>query len=1113
MSGEVTRSGSLDSRPTRALDALGLNSPDLDAADAEIHDVGVHDVDPWAWLDRDDVQSEHVDTSGCRVTAVLVALDAARWLPETLAGLAALRRRPDRLIAIETHSTDSTLLLLERARDAGVLDAVYCDPDARGFGAAVSSALRQDAESPDRSPGARSPEAAEQVATRVQLDWLWLLHDDAVPAPDALDRLLTHVTVNRSIDVTGPKLLLPRRQHQVRRLSEIGVSISSTGRREVLVDTGEVDQGQRDEPRARLGVSTCGLLVWRSVWEELNGLDPALPVFRDGVDFGWRAHLAGYSVVTTPSAEFTHRQVGRAGLRPSGAAGRRPNQADRFLGMLVVAAHSRRHLLPLVWLRLVASCLLRSCGYLVGKAPARARDELFALASFVFRPGELRALRRRLRTVPRAPGAADVVRTLRPRWWSGLRIGAEVVSHAVSDRYHSVAGDADVPLLDELTGDDFSAVTEERSGNPWLAPIVVVGALTVVASLVAARDLLSLGSLTAPALLPAHSSLADLWRSVWAPIYGAPSQSSPPWLALMALGSTVFGGWPELFVTVLLCAVVPLSLLSAYPVVRRVIQGRRVRLWVATTYALLPVLLGGTNQGRLSLSVFGIGLPLLVLAARAVALRRPLAPEAWRGGWGAGIVLVGLVAFEPSLLLFAVVVALVGVVVLRRSPRKAGRVGIALAVPLVVLAPWWPSIIAAPGRLLTGPDSAVDGVPSAPEVWQLMLGREVGPGLPPLWLGAVVFSTIWAVALVGLLRRPRSRAVLAGWLVGLLALAAAVALSRLVVAVPPVGAEVRPWSGAYLLIGFGALVLAGGVGIDGLSHELGRRSFSWLQPLAVLAGLLVGVVTLLATGWWVWAGAAGPIDRTRLDALPPYVVNALQSDNAVRVLAVDLSGGAARYFVVAGDQTRLGDADRGFTFGGSADAPAQSGDLVTRMVAGTADADIAPQLRRLGIGFVFVTGGTDQQQIRVGSTPGLGAASGNLRGTVWQLEPAVSRVTLAAPDERFAAPVLGSPTVVSAGPPGRLLRVGEAADPRWRGTLDGAPLPAVTDGWQQAFAVPAAGGVLDYRLPVQTRWYLLAQGLVLLLAVVLAAPGIRRPEVRDPTRTSRRAATLGGVRP
>jgi hypothetical protein len=45
-------------------------------------------------------------------------------------------------------------------------------------------------------------------------------------------------------------------------------------------------------------------------------------------------------------------------------------------------------------------------------------------------------------------------------------------------------------------------------------------------------------------------------------------------------------------------------------------------------------------------------------------------------------------------------------------------------------------------------------------------------------------------------------------------------------------------------------------------------------------------------------------------------------------------------------------------------------------------------------------------------------------------------------------------------------------------------------------------------LPSVMPWLLPAQGLVLLVAGVLAAPAIRRPEVRDPAKTARRAATL-----
>jgi len=1047
------------------------------------------EANPWAWVEEDEDDEAPLDLSGLRVTAVLVTFDAGRWLPATLDSLAALRHRPTRLIAIDNDSADGTRDLLNQAVAEGLIDAVYTGKRRYGFGAAVKSALRQDAQS-----GAEGSH------------WLWLLHDDAQPEPDALYELLCHIRADRSIDITGPKLLLPRRRQAGQQISEIGVSISGTGRRDLQLDAGEIDQGQRDQPQARLGVSTCGMLVRTSVWNELGGLDPAIPVFRDGVEFGWRANLNGYRVVTTPTALVTHRQVGRAGLRPGGLTGRRPGMVDRVLGMVVVAGHAPARLLPLVLLRLVWSCLIHALGYLLGKVPGRALDEILALGAFLSQPGRIIRLRKRTATIRPAPGTEEVISSLRPPWWNSLRVAAEAVGGAVADRYRSVAGDADAASLDELTGDDFSSMAEERPKNVLLSPVAIITVLALAASVVAARGLIGSGFLAAPALLPAYDRLGALWDAVLAPIPGAPDQTAPPWLALTALASTVLAGQPEWFTTLILCGVVPVAFLTAYPLVRRVINERRLRLWVSGTYALLPVLLGGTNQGRLGLSVVAIGLPLLVSAVRALVLRRVGIPEAWRGGWGAGVVLVALVAFEPSLIIPAVVQGGLGAVVLRRTPRKIGRIGIAIGLPLVVLAPWWPSVIAAPGRLFVGPDAALTGAPAAPAAWSLLLGRPDGPGLPPLWVGTVIFGVIWLVALLGLARRPDRRAVVAAWIVALLALALAVVLSRLVVTVPPVGTEVRPWVGTYLLIAFAALLVGGGIGVDGLAQQMRERSFSWLQPAALLAAIAVGLVSLGGAVWWVLAGATGPIDRTRLDAIPPYVLNGLRSDQQPRLLAIDLSTGTARYSVLADRHLRLGDADRGGPFGGSRSAREQVDDLVVRLVAGTADADIAPQLGTLGIGYVWVTSADEATLSRIDNTPGLGTASGTEQGTVWQLSPAVARRTLATDGETLA--VGRPPASVPPGPDGRLLRIGEAADPRWTATLDDRQLAPVTDGWQQAFEVPADAGLVRWSIPVSTGWLLAGQAVVLLVASVLAAPGVRRPEVRDPTKSARRAATL-----
>ena len=95
---------------------------------------------------------------------------------------------------------------------------------------------------------------------------------------------------------------------------------------------------------------------------------------------------------------------------------------------------------------------------------------------------------------------------------------------------------------------------------------------------------------------------------------------------------------------------------------------------------------------------------------------------------------------------------------------------------------------------------------------------------------------------------------------------------------------------------------------------------------------------------------------------------------------------------------------------------------------------------------------------------------------------------------------------VPAGEPGRELRIGEAVDPRWQATLDGERLTDQAAGWQQGFALPGNAGTVSWTLQAPWRWLLVGQLLALLVAAVLAAPAIRRPDVRDPTTSARRAA-------
>ena len=147
------------------------------------------------------------DLTSTHVSVLVVSHDGSRWLETVLDAVAAQPRRPDTVFAVDTGSSDGSVDLLHRRLGN---DGFVTAPAHTSFGAAVARGL---AALPDPAPG--------------EDPWIWLLHDDSAPAPDALEVLLTAAAEQPTVDVLGPKL---REWPSLRRLLEVGVTISGTGR-------------------------------------------------------------------------------------------------------------------------------------------------------------------------------------------------------------------------------------------------------------------------------------------------------------------------------------------------------------------------------------------------------------------------------------------------------------------------------------------------------------------------------------------------------------------------------------------------------------------------------------------------------------------------------------------------------------------------------------------------------------------------------------------------------------------------------------------------------------------------------------------------------------------
>lgn len=1050
------------------------------------------------------------------VTAVLVAHDGARWLPEALSGLLGQERPVQNVVAADTGSADDTARLLTEALGA---DHVLHMARRTGFGTAVEEAARTaPVLTPEELPYLKRPSGWDPVNRTWRDDaydmpelpygepvqWLWLLHDDCAPEADTLAQLLRVVDADPSITITGPKL---RSWYDRRQLLEAGVSIAHSGRRWTGIERREQDQGQHDQVRPVLAVSTAGMLIRRDVFEQLGGFDRRLPLMRDDVDLCWRAQSAGHRVLVTPDAVMRHAEAASRERRPVDCVGRAskgasPHRVDKAGAVYALLANAPMALLPWILVRLVLGTLLRTLAYLVGKVPGQALDEVAGLSGTLLRGGRVLGARGR-RGRPAVPHKE--LRPLFPPPGATLRATAEqVVSNFGGRSEPELTSGGRHGAVESGPGDedaDFLEV-EQFARLKQLAqkPGPVLFAVLLLVSLVACRALLGSGALAGGALLPAPDGIGDLWSRYldgWHAVGTGGTQAAPPYLAMLATFATLLFGSTSLALTLLLVCSVPLAGLTAYFASRPLVESRLVRAWGSVAYAFLPAATGALAGGRIGTAVLAVLLPLLARAAVSAGGLRGERPG-WRSAWAYALLLTLTTAFTPVVWPIALLLT-VALVAVRRGEgdslaASAVRGLVVLATPMVLLAPWSLTLLTDPARFLeeaglpygTGAASAVDLL-------------TLSPGGPGTTEGLLLVGLVLA-GLAALLRAERQLAIRAAW---------AAALAGLLFAGVSNGSA---WAGPATLVYGLALLSAAAVGAEGAKERVASQSFGWKQPVAVLVAAAAVAAPLFAAVGWMVGGADGPLSRRDPVQVPAFVAEESRTSDQARTLVLDggdgggAGGGAASevaYTLVRGSGARLGDAD----LASSDEGDTRLDGVVSNLVAGSG-ADQTDQLGGYAVRYVLLRDGASREMSRVlDSTPGLTRLSQEDGSALWRVDRQVSRVSIVpGGEENGAAGAVTAPRAVAAGPveshttlpsgpSGRVLRVADTADSGWQATLDGRPLTSVTvDGWAQGFELPTEGGKLDltYETPLTHTAWAWAQGFGLLVVLVLALPGRRR---------------------
>jgi len=770
------------------------------------------------------------------VLVLLVVRDGGQWLRQCLRALARQTHRRIGVLAVDNDSTDGSASLLESALGP---ERVLKSDRNLGFAGGVSRALQSDM--------AR------------QADYVLFLHDDTALDQEAVAALVEAAERVEGVGVVGPKVV---DWEEPRVLREVGLSTDRFGYPYSPLEEGEIDQGQYDRIREVLYVSSCAMLVSREVWNRIGPPDERLSPVQEDLDFCWRARLAGFRVLMTPTALARHREATVRGERPGSISARERYFRERSALASILKNYG---LLSLIWilpLYLVQGIV--RVGLLA--ASRRFQDAFQLVAAWGWNVAHLpRTLRLRIRAqaVRRVPDRS-VRRSMAP---TGIRLR----------RWGQTAALALLPRHAESA----EPVPPGRRALRFARnhPVASAWALALLVAALAYRNLLGASALVGPGLVAFPRSPVDFFRELVSGLrhtgLGGTEAASPA-LGLLGLGSILTLVNPSLLAKVLLLGLPVVAGATCYRAVRANTEETLPAAVAGACYGLSNVVLWGISEGRIPALVFLAGMPWLVSK-----LTLPFDPgfglPIRRWVVGAGVGLSVLASFYPgTVLAAAVIVAAAALTPLRGTRRGRGTALVALAVitATILVFPLAFSFVRDGGAGL----SDHGGRASFAALARLWPGR--GPGS---WPTGFFFPLAAALALGLASRRsarPAFRAAIASVLSIYLAWMAAAGYLPAALSNPV----------AYLGVAAFGFALLLGLGLADLLRQVGLVSFGHRQvgvgAMALVIGVGLGGQALQAAqGSW----AVGRSDRLT----PAYGIVGDPTGSLYRVLWLGRADGDA----------------------------------------------------------------------------------------------------------------------------------------------------------------------------------------------------------------------------
>lgn len=988
-----------------------------------------------------------------QVTAILVVHDGSIWLPKVVAAIASQSRQPNRTIAVDTGSNDGSSKLLTGARFKHITIG-----RGEGFGSAISEAV------------------ATLPPCESEDEWIWLLHDDSAPDQRALEHLLDSVSDRPNIAMVGPKILgWNDRSH----LLEVGISIARNGARWTGLEEKEYDQGQHDGIFEVLSVSTAGALIRRSVFEELGGFDEKLDLFRDDVDFGWRVHAAGQSVLVNTDAVVYHAEAAaseRRSIDVDEAFLHRPLLLDRRNAAYVLLTNSTWWMLPLISLQVAGAAIMRSIGYLFAKLPGYASDELLAIARLFTRPDLVRA-GRKWRKEDRLV-SPSVVTKFMPSRIEQFRSAVDQLTDRIQERFLTAQSTAN----NEITEDEDMLVPD---GNRKWRQIFKRPELISFLGMFLFSILVShsrFGAIAGGALPETPKGVSELWKlygESWHQVGMGSASATPSWVAVIALIGTLTFGNAQLFVSGLFLFA-PLILFAAIFIwLRKITSHIWLAIFGSVLYSLSPVALGTINSGRLGTLFVMVTLPLTLHLMNGTLEIEKLSI---RKIFQLGIFLSITVAFSlPYLLalgIFYIGLTIFDYLHVTREvliARIKSRV-LLLSVPFFINAPFSTEALLHPTRYLLEPGLALAG--GGPNL--ALLSNPGGIGAPPWWM----VGPLSALLFVSLFSRTNARYFA---FVGAGYLALASLLSGL--SFPAHGSSIGYplWTGTFISISTIAAITSGAIVLDQIRIHLEKSAVNYRHILAAVV-LASSVIYTVGAGFWSLV-TTSPLHTISNRILPEF----LGVTPGTKTLVMrEMSDKSINYFIARGHDIFLGDPDV---------APATNPDISAAVRAAVDGTGItsAATLEEYGIKYLFIKSPAPSSLIRtIDGLGGFARTSATSAGVTWRVNGFSDRlIYISTKGQSISLPTNDISANFSVPGPGAV-RLAENYDRSWQLIGKGKIISKRPNGNRlPEFVIEESGDYLLIHDGTSRRGLLSLQIIFILIALVMALPGGRLRRERE----------------